>query len=1032
MADSLRTESGKSELQLGLFINNQYVTVKKIGVGGFGVVWQAYDFSLRNFIAIKELLPDYAQPKFIEMFYKEALIAKNIIHDNIVRVQHFWQGNNGSYYVVLDYVRGIDLEILIRKCNEMGTKIPWMLSTFICMSVLKAIDYANRIARDSITGSAYGIVYRDISPGNVLLSFDGNIKLSDFGVAKTADELKDSIPEKVITGKYPYMSPEQIKGIADIDHRTDIFSVAVLYYEMLTGKQLYQGTNDEIREQVLNKKFDTEELNKIPEIPAEIIEVIAKALEKDRENRYEKAIEMYRDIRRVLKGVETDELSIELAEFINNNLKEYVSNSEKLVENVKALDITDVQKNEFVRKINCQDFIAGQVKLPADSEDGSGQAAGAVAFAASAQAAAGSEYRQAGVPKVEEKGKTVFEEVGDWLFTKLNDMKKSIIRLIIAVILAVLIFAGLDIFVFQFTPPGKEFYSRIYPPDVIITTIPAGAVVSMKTKDGEKILNNVSSSSPIPVRKVLPKTYIVSALKDGFKPVQRVVQIERSDKSKKVRKEKIEIMFDFVLNVDSYPAGANVFIDGNKFGVTPCKVQLLAGAHTVKLSLEGFEDLGSNSALAGKDGQCDIDFSKTGIEEMFAGVDRKFWDCELKNIDGENIFSVKGTMFKRVNIGSEPDGMTIHVQGEDRPRGNTPMETLFRLGEYKIRLMDPNARFGEMLKTVVIDKDTNSDIFFKLNKIVTLRVRSKDDPGDTFITKVTISNENFSVTKDISTTKPIKIPLPVDVYDIVFHGDGEYKPHKLYGVDIGKTGTISGILEYADIGLSLTVKDKDTSKPIANAFIWQDKKILGKTNKEGVFKNKIKPGKYNFKIVAKDYLEQTVRTEVIAGRESSAEVLLDSGASSNDFSGGSGISENVGEEKPTVKAPDTSSADGSGGGSGSSAGSGTGSGAGAGSAANSGTNSAAAGSDTDKKIKDMRSAQSSKTQAESLAKNPAKEKAASDKKSEKPKKPKSASSSGDSASKEQQVIVCLNCGYVNTAPAGKKLRFCVNCAKSLK
>ena len=254
MTDDFQTNfDNTNELQLGLCINDQYVTIKKIGVGGFGIVWLAYDFSLRNFVAIKEVYPEYSQPKFVEMFYKEALIAKNIIHDNIVRVQHFWQGSNGSFYIVLDYVRGIDLEELIRKCNDISVKIPWKLSTVICMDVLKAIDYANRIARDSISGKAYGIVYRDISPGNVLLSFDGNIKLSDFGIAKTADEIKDSIPEKVITGKYPYMSPEQIQGLPNIDNRTDIYSVAVLYYEMLTGKQLYRGTNQEIKEQVLNK-----------------------------------------------------------------------------------------------------------------------------------------------------------------------------------------------------------------------------------------------------------------------------------------------------------------------------------------------------------------------------------------------------------------------------------------------------------------------------------------------------------------------------------------------------------------------------------------------------------------------------------------------------------------------------------------------------------------------------------------------------------------------------------------------------------
>jgi len=141
MADNKLEQDKPGNLELGLFINNQYITVRKIGVGGFGIVWQAYDFSLRNFIAIKELLPEYTEGKFVEMFYKEALIAKNIIHDNIVRVQHFWQGSNGSYYVVLDYVRGIDLENLIKKTNE-----------FVRIAILDSnVDISSLDAKNIIT-----------------------------------------------------------------------------------------------------------------------------------------------------------------------------------------------------------------------------------------------------------------------------------------------------------------------------------------------------------------------------------------------------------------------------------------------------------------------------------------------------------------------------------------------------------------------------------------------------------------------------------------------------------------------------------------------------------------------------------------------------------------------------------------------------------------------------------------------------------------------------------------------------------------
>lgn len=957
MADNKLEQDKPGNLELGLFINNQYITVRKIGVGGFGIVWQAYDFSLRNFIAIKELLPEYTEGKFVEMFYKEALIAKNIIHDNIVRVQHFWQGSNGSFYVVLDYVRGIDLENLIKKTNELKIPISWQLSTFICMNVLKAIDYANRIARDSITGNAYGIVYRDISPGNVLLSFDGNVKLSDFGIAKTADEIKDSIPQKVITGKYPYMSPEQIKGVSDIDHRTDIFSVAILYYEMLTGKQLYQGTNEEIRDQVLNKKFDPEEVA-YTKVPPEIGDIIAKALEKDRDNRYERAIEMYRDIRRVLKGVETDELTVELSDFILKMMRDAMIKSEKLIENVKTLNVQEIEQNNKIQKIQCHDFIVGQhTSVPSPS-------AAYEQYKSSSGQQPPQQTVQSSKSQMEAKGKTVFEEVGDWLFNKFDEMKKSILRVFIVILLASLIFASIDVFFMQLTPFGKNMYSKLYPPDVVITTIPAGAVVSMKTKEGEVVLNNISSNTPIPIRKVAPRTYIVTALKEGFKPVQRVVQIEQSDKSSKVRKEKIEIMFDFLLNVDSTPRGASVYIDGNKFGVTPCKAQLLAGPHTIKLSMDGFDELGS-TAKEVREGQCDIDFTKTVVEEMFAGVDRRFWTCELKNIDGENIFSVSGSLFKKIKIESEPKGMIVHINGESQPRGNTPLNTSFKVGSYKIRLLDPGARYGEALKEIEISSGSKQDVFVKMNKIISFRVRSKDNPDDTFVTKVTISNKDFNITKDIATSKPIRIPLPTGIYDIVFKGDNEYKNCVISNVNINDTNHVVGELEYLKVPLELNVKSNDKNAALANVFVWLDKKLIGKTDDKGSFKERFKPGKYEFKLIAKDYSDQLITIDLISGKKNSSEILMTLAQPEVGVSTQTAVVSTTTEELP-------------------------------------------------KTVTEEKPIEKPKPKAKS-----------------KP-KAKVTEQVDETMTDEQQVVVCTNCGYVNVAPAGKKLRFCINCAKPLK
>jgi len=105
-------------------INDQYYGLSKLGEGGFGTVWKVYDFSLKNFVAMKELLPQYSETKFIEMFYKEALIAKHLIHDNIVRVQHFWQGSNGSFYILMDYVSGCDLQHFLSACKKKNLTVP--------------------------------------------------------------------------------------------------------------------------------------------------------------------------------------------------------------------------------------------------------------------------------------------------------------------------------------------------------------------------------------------------------------------------------------------------------------------------------------------------------------------------------------------------------------------------------------------------------------------------------------------------------------------------------------------------------------------------------------------------------------------------------------------------------------------------------------------------------------------------------------------------------------------------------------------
>jgi serine/threonine protein kinase len=907
-------------------MNGQYVSVKEIGVGGFGIVWQMYDCSLKNYTACKELLNQFSELKFVEMFYKEALIAKNIVHTNIVRVQHFWKGNNGSFYILMDHVNGTDLENLIKRCNEYQIKIPWEFSIIICMSMLRAIDYINRVAMDPITNRPYGIVYRDISPGNVLLSFDGNIKLSDFGIAKTADDLNTTLKESVLTGKYAYMSPEQIKGAKDIDHRSDIFSTGIVLYEMLTGKQLFAGDVSNIKSCILKQEFNKTLLDGL-DLPCEIIGILSKALQIDRDLRYERAIEMYRDLRRVLKGIYEEDIISDFSSFILKIMEKEFNDSIAISNFVKTIDIDTLNNDVSVIKINTIDFIAGKTKEQA-----------IIPIAKQGDSTNDQTKPQT---QFKSKGKTIFEEVDDWFKKKIGNLKNILVKISIGFLILVFISLICDIFL-QVTPVGEYIYARINPADVIITTIPQDSVISLKTKEGGVIIENKTLRKPITLRKIYPGSYVVTAVKPGFNPIQRVITI---DKRSNEGQEKIELIFDVDLNVTSYPSNASIYVDGNKVGVSPYKVQLSAGgAHTLRLSLPGFDDLGSD-AKEFKKGQCDIDLTKSSQEEIFAGVDKNFWNVLMQSQGNDQVFSIAGHLYKTINFDTNPTNMTLQIYGEPKPAGITPIDLILKEGSYKINILDPDGKYSEVIEEIQVSSATQRQQLIDMRKLVTFRVKAKGS-SEFFKAKLKIERKNVSKNnislqsdnttlqgdqknedevsqssfsaheinmssnsalnresnqqeslhaetstsaannktpekgidlhtglsdddsqlesdqssniQDISANKPLSISLPIGVYKFTFWGEG-FGPIVKDNVDIKKINSINVELSHANIPLNLEVSyinEKGNRLPVYGATIWIDDIMLGKTNKEGIWKYKVAKKIINGKVVAKGFITQ--------------------------------------------------------------------------------------------------------------------------------------------------------------------------------
>ncbi len=264
----------------------KYLLIERIATGGMAEVFKAKSFGFGGFekiVAIKRIHPHLSlDQEFVNMFIDEARIASNLSHPNIVQI--FDLGKiDGSYFIAMEYVDGITLEKFIEM--ELQRKEKMLLSCYIVREICRALDYAH--TKTAPDGSPLNIVHRDISPQNVLLSDDGVVKLTDFGVAKA--RLRISRTEPGMTkGKYPYMSPEQVMG-KEIDHRSDIFSLSVLFYEMLTGRMAFDGkTEFEIMESI--KKCEYVMPSKLNNLISEEIErLIVKGLQKNPEQRFSTA-----------------------------------------------------------------------------------------------------------------------------------------------------------------------------------------------------------------------------------------------------------------------------------------------------------------------------------------------------------------------------------------------------------------------------------------------------------------------------------------------------------------------------------------------------------------------------------------------------------------------------------------------------------------------------------------------------------------------------------------------------------------------
>ena len=296
-----------------------YVLHQKVARGGMAELFLAdyeREDGFRRKVAIKRILPHLAgNQNFIRMFTREARVAALLQHPNVVQI--FDYGNiENAYFIAMEFIDGKNLGEVIK---EFGHGLPVEIAVFIMSQVCKGLDYSHN-KKDDTTGEPFKIVHRDISPQNLLISYQGEVKISDFGISKARSE--PSLTQAgVVKGKLVYLSPEQALG-EHIDHQADIYALGLVFYETLTGKRVYEFANevDAIRTIPV---LDIEPLsNVLSDIPPELNRIVMGCLEKQKDLRYQSAEEIHADLLSFKKqqnsAYGTSDLSNFMKQFLNN------------------------------------------------------------------------------------------------------------------------------------------------------------------------------------------------------------------------------------------------------------------------------------------------------------------------------------------------------------------------------------------------------------------------------------------------------------------------------------------------------------------------------------------------------------------------------------------------------------------------------------------------------------------------------------------------------------------------------------------
>jgi serine/threonine protein kinase len=609
-----------------------YLLVDRIATGGMGEIFLAKLMREQGFekmVVIKRMLPHLSRnPAFIQMFLTEAKIAAQLSHQNIVHTFDFGKIED-SYYIAMEFVQGVDLRTLLVRAEERGERLPLGQVFQVASAVCAALDYAHR--RCDALGEPLGIIHRDVSPQNILVSFEGEVKLTDFGLAKAKLQAVES-ESGSLKGKYSYLSPEQVAG-RKVDQRSDLFSLGVVLYETWYGERLFPLGDNLIATLEQIRSCELPDLReRLPKLPESAISLLERALSRDPEGRFESAAAMLEAVEQIRAELGDVSGSVALASSLRRLFPE-----RNVLPEVGRTDETIVAPKPIVLRAGRPP--SGTATLPPPRSARRGRALFALAMVVLAGGAAAT-YAALGADPVGSapagpvpagrlevrsvpSGASIFVDGKDSgrttpaLFDGLDPVRALAVELRLA---------GYEPVRWTGRAAGERIDARLerLSPRLELRSRPDGADIFL---DGVR----VAHQTPTVLEGLSPGTHRVRLSKIGFRAWERTLEVEAREQSVVTG----ELQPAARLRVATSPRGAQVLVNGAVAASdTPAVLEGLEPGATLRIEARkrGFRAAARRVRLEGAEGEVQLALRPLGITfavSSGAGTPRVLFDKQV-------------------------------------------------------------------------------------------------------------------------------------------------------------------------------------------------------------------------------------------------------------------------------------------------------------------------------------------------------------------------------------------------------------------